>query len=38
MADDQAAIVKNPEIVATEPNKQGYRSVTFDAFNFSRDE
>ena len=38
MADDQAAIVKNPEIVATEPNKQGYRSFTFDAFKFSRDE
>ncbi len=39
MADDQSAItVKNPEIVASEPNKQGYRSFTFDAFKFSRDE
>ena len=39
MADDQAPItVKNPEITATEPSKLGYRSFTFDAFKFSRDE
>ena len=32
------AEAKSPAITASEPNKQGYRTFTFDAWTFSRDE
>ena len=31
-------MAKSPEIVASEPNKHGYRAFTFDEWKFSRDE